>query len=38
MAASWVGPPAMLNMFKKKFGSHSCPNIVRQLRFKNFQL
>ncbi|XP_067931725.1 transcription initiation factor TFIID subunit 2-like [Watersipora subatra] len=38
MASTWAGPPAMMNMFKKKFGSYSAPDIVRQLRFKNFQL
>ncbi|KAF6025696.1 TAF2 [Bugula neritina] len=33
----WSGPPPMLHVFQKKFGSNSCSNIVRQLKFKNFQ-
>jgi len=37
MVSTWAGPPAMMNIFRKMFGSHSCPNIVRQHKFKNFQ-
>ncbi|XP_052258217.1 transcription initiation factor TFIID subunit 2-like isoform X2 [Dreissena polymorpha] len=37
MVASWAGPPAMLMIFRKMFGSHSCPSIVRQNNFSNFQ-
>ncbi|XP_060578386.1 transcription initiation factor TFIID subunit 2-like [Ruditapes philippinarum] len=37
MVTSWAGPPAMLNIFRKMFGSHSCPSIVRQNNFSNFQ-
>ncbi|KAI1287682.1 Transcription initiation factor TFIID subunit 2 [Halotydeus destructor] len=37
MAASWSGPPAMMNIFKKLFGSFSCPNIIKLNNFTNFQ-
>ena len=37
MVSTWAGPPAMMNTYKKMFGSHSCPSIVRQHKFKNFQ-
>ncbi|XP_053395431.1 transcription initiation factor TFIID subunit 2-like isoform X2 [Mercenaria mercenaria] len=37
MVTSWAGPPAMLNIFRKMFGSHSCPSIVRQNNFVKFQ-
>ncbi|KAI0209910.1 Transcription initiation factor TFIID subunit 2 [Lamellibrachia satsuma] len=37
MSSSWVGPPAMMTIFRKFFGSHSCPSIVRQNNFSNFQ-
>ena len=34
---TWAGPPAMLNIFRKMFGSHSCPSIIRQNNFTNLQ-
>lgn len=37
MVNSWVGPPAMITIFRKLFGSHSCPNIVRQNNFTKLQ-
>lgn len=37
MVASWAGPPAMLMIFRKLFGSFSCQHIVRQNNFANFQ-
>lgn len=37
LAASWSGPPAMLAIFHKLFGSYSSPNIVRRNDFSNFQ-
>ena len=37
MVSSWVGPPAMLTVFRKLFGSFSCPHILRQNNFTNFQ-
>lgn len=37
MTSQWAGPPAMLNIFRKMFGSHSCPNIVRVNNFSNLQ-
>lgn len=37
MVGSWAGPPAMMNIFHKMFGSHSCPMIIRQNNFSNFQ-
>lgn len=37
MVSSWAGPPAMMNIFRKMFGSHSCPSIIRQNNFNNFQ-
>lgn len=33
----WQGPPAMLQIFRKLFGSFSAPHIVRQNNFDNFQ-
>ncbi len=33
----WQGPPAMLNIFRKLFGSFSASHIVRQNNFDNFQ-
>lgn len=33
----WQGPPAMLNIFRKLFGSFSAPHIVKQNNFDNFQ-
>ena len=38
MAANWNGPPALMNTFKKLFGSFSCPNIIKLNNFSNFQL
>ncbi|XP_046383438.1 transcription initiation factor TFIID subunit 2 [Ischnura elegans] len=35
MVSTWAGPPAMLAIFRKLFGSHSCPHIVRQNNFTN---
>ncbi|XP_064486844.1 transcription initiation factor TFIID subunit 2-like isoform X2 [Ornithodoros turicata] len=37
MVSTWAGPPAMMTIFKKMFGSHSCPHIIRQNNFSNFQ-
>ncbi|XP_059158232.1 transcription initiation factor TFIID subunit 2-like [Physella acuta] len=37
MIGTWTGPPAMIAIFRKMFGSHSCPFIVRQNNFSNFQ-
>lgn len=37
MVSTWAGPPAMLNIFRKMFGSFSAPHIVRQNNFVNFQ-
>ena len=37
MVATWQGPPAMMAIFRKMFGSHSCPAIIRQNNFTNFQ-
>jgi transcription initiation factor TFIID subunit 2 len=33
----WQGPPAMLTIFRKLFGSFSAPHIVKQNNFDNFQ-
>ncbi|KAH8286072.1 hypothetical protein KR054_002239, partial [Drosophila jambulina] len=38
MVASWSGPPAMLNIFRKFFGSFSAPHIIKLNNFSNFQL
>lgn len=38
MAASWTGPPAMMTLFRKLFGSFSCPHIIKLNSFNNFQL
>ncbi|GFR89331.1 transcription initiation factor TFIID subunit 2, partial [Elysia marginata] len=35
MTGTWTGPPAMMTIFRKLFGSHSCPVIVRQNNFSN---
>ncbi|XP_050073652.1 transcription initiation factor TFIID subunit 2 [Anopheles maculipalpis] len=35
MVTSWQGPPAMLTIFKKFFGSFSAPHIIRQNNFTN---
>lgn len=37
MASTWTGPPAMMTIFKKLFGSHSCPNIVKLNNFSNLK-
>lgn len=35
--ATWSGPPAMLAIFRKLFGSASCRRIIKQNNFSNFQ-
>ncbi|XP_054712299.1 LOW QUALITY PROTEIN: transcription initiation factor TFIID subunit 2-like [Uloborus diversus] len=37
MVATWAGPPAMMTIFRKFFGSHSCMHIIRLNNFKNLQ-
>ncbi|KAG5887800.1 hypothetical protein JTB14_019391 [Gonioctena quinquepunctata] len=37
MVANWAGPPAMLAIFRKLFGSFAAPHIIRQNNFQNFQ-
>lgn len=37
MVATWAGPPAMLAIFRKLFGSASCRRIIKQNNFSNFQ-
>ncbi|EZA62441.1 Transcription initiation factor TFIID subunit [Ooceraea biroi] len=37
MIATWAGPPAMLAIFRKLFGSASCRRIIKQNNFSNFQ-
>lgn len=37
MVATWAGPPAMLAIFRKLFGSASCRRIIKQNNFQNFQ-
>ncbi|KAJ8933265.1 hypothetical protein NQ318_004810 [Aromia moschata] len=37
MVANWAGPPAMLAIFRKLFGSFAAPHIIRQNSFQNFQ-
>uniref|UniRef100_A0A023F4P3 Transcription initiation factor TFIID subunit 2 n=1 Tax=Triatoma infestans TaxID=30076 RepID=A0A023F4P3_TRIIF len=37
MVSSWAGPPAMLAIFRKFFGSFSCPHIIKQNNFQNLQ-
>lgn len=37
MVATWAGPPAMLAIFRKLFGSFAAPHIIRQNSFQNFQ-
>lgn len=37
MVANWNGPPAMMQIFRKMFGSFSCPNIIRQHDFTSLQ-
>ncbi|KAL1132516.1 hypothetical protein AAG570_010471, partial [Ranatra chinensis] len=34
---NWAGPPAMLAIFRKLFGSFSCPHIIKQNNFQNLQ-
>lgn len=38
MVTTWQGPPAMLAIFRKFFGSFSAPHIIKQNNFSNFQL
>lgn len=38
LVTSWQGPPAMLTIFRKFYGSFSAPHIIRQNNFTNFQL
>ncbi|CAH1772868.1 unnamed protein product [Owenia fusiformis] len=37
MSINWVGPPAMIQIFQKMFGSHANKNIVRLNNFTHFQ-
>ena len=37
MVTKWQGPPAMMAIFRKMFGSNSCPAIIRQNNFSNLQ-
>ena len=37
MVGTWAGPPAMVNIFRKMFGCHSSPSIVKRNNFSNFQ-
>ncbi|XP_045473237.1 transcription initiation factor TFIID subunit 2 [Harmonia axyridis] len=37
MVANWAGPPAMLAIFRKFFGSFAAPHIIKQNNFTNFQ-
>ncbi|CAH1119125.1 unnamed protein product [Phaedon cochleariae] len=37
MVSNWAGPPAMLAIFRKFFGSFAAPHIIRQNNFQNFQ-
>ncbi|KAL4703454.1 hypothetical protein ACJJTC_010774 [Scirpophaga incertulas] len=37
MISTWVGPPAMLTIFRKMFGSFSAPHIIKQNNFDNLQ-
>lgn len=37
LVTSWQGPPAMLTLFRKFFGSFSAPHIPKQNNFTNFQ-
>lgn len=38
MVTNWTGPPAMLQIFRKFFGSFSAQHIIKQNNFANFQL
>lgn len=37
MVTNWMGPPAMLAIFRKLYGSFSCPHIIKQNNFSNLQ-
>lgn len=37
MVSNWAGPPAMLAIFRKLFGSFAAPHIIKQNSFTNFQ-
>lgn len=37
LIVNWAGPPAMLQIFRKMFGSFAAPHIIRQNTFQNFQ-
>lgn len=37
MVSTWAGPPAMLAIFRKMFGSFSAAHIIRQNNFTDFQ-
>ena len=37
MIATWNGPPAMMQIFKKLFGSFASPSIIKLHDFTNFQ-
>lgn len=37
MLTTWTGPPAMLAIFRKFFGSFSASHIIKQNNFTNFQ-
>ncbi|XP_045542678.1 transcription initiation factor TFIID subunit 2 [Papilio machaon] len=37
MISSWAGPPAMLTIFRKMFGSFAAPHIIKQNNFDNLQ-
>lgn len=38
MVTSWSGPPAMLSIFRRFFGSFSAPHIIKLNNFSNFQM
>ena len=37
MASSWEGPPPMLQLFKKMFGSFAASHIILQNNFSTLQ-
>ncbi|XP_031349697.1 transcription initiation factor TFIID subunit 2 [Photinus pyralis] len=37
MVSNWAGPPAMLAIFRKFYGSFAAPHIIKQNTFTNFQ-
>ena len=37
MISNFAGPPVMLNIFRKLFGSFSCPGIIKHNDFSNLQ-